>query len=375
MPPSPREPFLACALARPESAEARQRIQEWARATGSRLGELGYSTGQGVGRAQPGGRSTLVVLARRARGREQAAASISLFIDDSHVEVAVDLPPADASAARARIADPVRALELTTAFEALPEQFAIGVAGDGGRAPASRASTDQIRALLDRADHEQRSLWLGWSIPRDVAMTHADLLDEQLEDAVVALGSVLALLALPPGRLAPAPRERAASWRRGERDGSRSDDERPGAKRRARARDDSTAPARSGHGQYPEQRERDSENAAEPEAREHDGASSPRQPRGGASAKAPARAGVRARRSRNPDANRPIEKGSRVRVLDGPFCGKVGVVQELDGKGAARVMLGLLAVRVEVGHLARSTEGGTRPLLSSSHRKPVPVRS
>jgi transcription antitermination factor NusG len=70
----------------------------------------------------------------------------------------------------------------------------------------------------------------------------------------------------------------------------------------------------------------------------------------------------------------PVVEGARVRVLEGPFAGKVGVVQELDGQGGARVMLGLLAVRLEVKDLV--AEGRGRPLLSSSHRKPAPpVRS
>ena len=42
-----------------------------------------------------------------------------------------------------------------------------------------------------------------------------------------------------------------------------------------------------------------------------------------------------------------IEKGAKVRVLEGPFAGKEGLVQELDGNGGARVMLGLLAVRID----------------------------
>ena len=70
-----------------------------------------------------------------------------------------------------------------------------------------------------------------------------------------------------------------------------------------------------------------------------------------------------------------LERGARVRVLKGPFSGKVGVVHELDGKGGARVMLGLLAVRLEVSNLVPAVEGRGRPVLSSSHRKPVPARS
>jgi hypothetical protein len=62
-------------------------------------------------------------------------------------------------------------------------------------------------------------------------------------------------------------------------------------------------------------------------------------------------------------------------VLEGPFSGKVGIVQELDGKGGARVMLGLLAVRVDLKDLARCAEGRHRPILSISYRKLAPVRS
>jgi transcription antitermination factor NusG len=77
------------------------------------------------------------------------------------------------------------------------------------------------------------------------------------------------------------------------------------------------------------------------------------------------------------DANvgTPIDRGARVRVLEGPFSGKVGVVQELDGKGGARVMLGLLAVRLEEKYLTMQVQGLRRPVLTSSHRKPLPVRS
>jgi hypothetical protein len=51
------------------------------------------------------------------------------------------------------------------------------------------------------------------------------------------------------------------------------------------------------------------------------------------------------------------------------------VVYDLDGKGAARVMLGLLATRLDLKDLIATAEGRDRPPLASSHRKPVPVRS
>src|SRR5208282_1812265 len=56
-------------------------------------------------------------------------------------------------------------------------------------------------------------------------------------------------------------------------------------------------------------------------------------------------------RDRRPSSLPSFERGARVSVLKGPFAGKVGVVQELDGKGGARVMLGLLPVRLDLKNL------------------------
>src|SRR5208282_6426864 len=42
------------------------------------------------------------------------------------------------------------------------------------------------------------SLWIGWTIPRDVAVTHAELLVDQLEDAIVALGPIQKIIAWAP---------------------------------------------------------------------------------------------------------------------------------------------------------------------------------
>lgn len=68
-----------------------------------------------------------------------------------------------------------------------------------------------------------------------------------------------------------------------------------------------------------------------------------------------------------------IAPGVRVRVLRGPFAEKSGVVQELDGRGGARVMLGLLSARIDLTDLAATaaeTPVRERMTLSSSHRKP-----
>ena len=68
-----------------------------------------------------------------------------------------------------------------------------------------------------------------------------------------------------------------------------------------------------------------------------------------------------------------IEKGVTVLVLAGPFDGKVGVVQELDGKGAARVVLGtgMSSVGPDRPTLpSKKRPGRERPPFRSSHRKP-----
>ena len=61
--------------------------------------------------------------------------------------------------------------------------------------------------------------------------------------------------------------------------------------------------------------------------------------------------------------------GAKVRVLGGPFAGRVGVISELDGKGGARVTLGLLSARVLLENLGLAADYA-RPSLKSSHRSP-----
>jgi hypothetical protein len=56
----------------------------------------------------------------------------------------------------------------------------------------------------------------------------------------------------------------------------------------------------------------------------------------------------------------------------GPFADKQGVVSEIDGRGGARVLLGLLSTRLDVVDLELVVEGRERPALHSSHRRPAP---
>jgi hypothetical protein len=75
------------------------------------------------------------------------------------------------------------------------------------------------------------------------------------------------------------------------------------------------------------------------------------------------------RRAKRQSSMLKVEPGAHVRALSGPFAGQAGVVQELDGKGAARVLFGLLAARVSLQDLALPSR--RRPVISSSHRKPT----
>jgi hypothetical protein len=204
-------------------------------------------------------------------------------------------------------------------------------------------------------------MWIGWTLPRELASAHAEGLDDQLEDAVVALGEVLALVSRAPQAPAAHPRHD----RREDR-GARAEDDRHGTKRRARARvrDRDRDHGADGEGE-PE---------AEQAASEGDGGHS-RLARP-SNARPRLSAGFRRKPAgASADPRAAIEKGSRVRVLGGAFAGKVGTVQDLDGKGGARVMLGLLAVRVDAKDLVAVTDAPQRVRLSSSHRRPLPVRS
>jgi hypothetical protein len=393
--------------------ELKQRMLAWARGVVARLAELQAAvevTGSDEHPSLRNGRRVdcqRVFFWRDAAGRAQIEhlidskrslasaigdpaphqkhAFLGLRVDSAQLEVSVEVHPeawVDTGNLRARLADPVRTLELTSALEALPEQFAAGLSGDAERASAQKLTSEALRALLDRGAQEGRAVWIGWSVPRDVAVTHSAVLDDQLEDAIVALGPIYKLIAWAPDNdlivLGRAVEEAKAHAARAHEEAVK--DRADWEARRAR------------EGRRP--REHDSERPAHPHAHSSSG---PRRRSSAPAAaspapdaeKKPAPLPALTRREKAPlravprrgsmvtevDPGAPIEKGTRVQVLAGPFVGKVGTVQELDGKGAARVMLGLLATRLEVKDLIAAAEGKDRPALASSHRKPLPARS
>lgn len=319
-----------------------------------------------------------------------AHAHLVLTIDSVHVAVSLEVGPdaeADVRNLRARIADPTSLLELSGLLAAMPDEFAIGVLGVPSFPHLKSTTADDIRALLDDSQRVGRPLWIGWSIKREVALAHAASLGEQLGDALVALAHVYKLVAWATDNDLIAAGGRGA-WRSKrarvvEERRERGREER--RTRRADARDKRTTPRAEGTRREREDaRRRPKVDLREPASR-----------RAGAEEATPESAPgrldqllagrlpnarrpilpttLRARGARLPfglkeDPQAPVEKGSKVLVLDGPFEGKTGVVEELDGRGRAKVRLGLLAATLELGALVATTDD-SRPRLLSSHRR------
>lgn len=243
--------------------------------------------------------SEVDAIAVRPRGMGPRLALV-LEIAASSVGVALEIPTGapELEALRARLRGDTAASFVESAFEPLPESFAMALSGEPARPlfeVVRDGGAEAVEALVARAIDAGRRLRIGWQVPREIALAHAAILDEQLEAA-------LAALAVPFVRiLRDDPRGARAAGRVATRF--------PPSAKLFRA-----APAR----------------------------------------------GARA----------AISVGARVRVRSGPFEGRVGVVSELDARGAATVRLGLLAVRVEASELEGASAGpAARPALGSSHRR------
>ncbi len=376
-------------------AELRSRSLTWARGVVSRLDELGLGVEAsaaflGAPEGTPVGAALRVFFWRDARARAELGrlidhkktlaaaltgratdhkhALLCLSIDAARVEVSFEVHPdawVDARNMRARLAEPEGALELTGALEGLPEEFAIGLASGMLRRPALEANADQIRELVARSAADKTPVWVGWSVPRAVAVLHSAQLGELLEGAVVALGPVYKLVAWAPDNdLLVVGREWEAQ--RAARERAREEGEQHDWRRRKRA-------ARAKHAR--EEREPRSVKRAvqaPPEREDLRLTTSARERPKIPHATRPAlRSMARRGAVTDVDPNAAIEKGTRVRVLSGPFVGRVGTVQEVDGKGFAKVLLGLLATRVPLAQLIPAGDGKARAALATSHRKPT----
>lgn len=336
-------------------------------------------------------------------------AFLALRLDAHAVEVCFAVPSeagVDLDNLRARLdgeGDLVAAL--IQALVALPEEFTVGAGGDAASRRASSAATPEaLQKLLARASAEQIPIWVGWRVARETALEHAAILDEQLEDALVALAPIYRLVA----------------WSR-DNDRIALDSRLEGAeKERARAHAEAYAETERWRAEQEESRRRSQEQALAraDEARRNPPISSTRRPslstlfggksgsppssqrprhEGPASGPAPrvhavapsiaeihepdpvavlpsvpapiAAVAVASPPSRPPSTT--IEKGAKVRVRSGPFIDKIGVIGELDSRGGARVLLGLLSTRLELHDLELAVEPRERPAMQSSHRRPI----
>ncbi len=324
------------------------------------------------------------------RGHHSARvrAALVLSIGPTGVRAGLEVPPSSARPAALALAEDGRSTEIRSALEALPEQFDVSLAGDASPLVAPVCSLESLGSVIARMGRENRPLWIGWTVAPDVAVHHATLLDEQLTDSLVVLARMLVLL----GGQAGAVRQDGAEWggaaeEAGPRQKERSARPTRGDSRRSHAADDDRGPEgrlRRDHGSAEALHDPARDRAPRgPRRRELEGTD----PAGDASPARPAEAhplarsggrAVRAKASPRVGAHRRhdvVERGAQVRVLGGPFAGKIGIVQEVDGRGGARVMMGLLAVRFDLTNLEVHIEGRRRPVLSTSHRKPVSARS
>lgn len=312
----------------PARAELKQRTLAWAKPAGARLASLGLaldSTSSPEHSAFRGRRPAdcqWVCFSRDAASRAEveriidekrgftvpAAATearerhgvLALRLDADGVEVCFFVPGdarLDLDNLKARVVEVAAAAELVAAVEALPDEFTFG----SDAAAATRCalvSPALLAGLADAALAGRGGVWIGWHVAKQTAVEHAELLDEQLEDALVALAPIYSLVAWAHDNdlagLADTA-TRSTAWLRAP---------------------NPVGPSRSTGGS--------------------------------------------------------VEKGARVRVRSGPFADKVGTVSEVDGRGAARVMLGLLSSRFDLAELEPIAPGKDRPAFQSSHRRPMP---
>jgi hypothetical protein len=325
----------------------------------------------------------------------RAHAHLALTIDSVHVEVSLEVGPdaeADVKNLRARIADPTALLELTGLLEAMPDEFAIGVIGVPSFPRAQSATADDVRALLDDSQRNGRPLWIGWSLKREIAVAHARQLDEELADAVVALAHVYKMIAWAPDndRIAAGGKRswRALRARARELDERRERGREERRTRRAASKKGTPVRVEGSRREREDARRQSSAESREPPAsrllgdrdrdRDVGGDVDKAKPDFLAASRALPRRPVlpttlRARGARPMlvppvDPSTPLEKGTHVRVLAGPFEGKLGVVEGIDGRGRARVRLGLLAATLEMKDIIAAPKDG-RPMLGSSHRR------
>ena len=384
--------------------DLRDRLERWAAHVNERLRDLGLATEGAVvdGKAGPPG----VVFVRDAREREAAMrvaraqrldyrplfagvfaenAKLVLRLTHATVEARFELPASalvDTHNLRGKIAHPEGLLAATSVVESLPEQFWGGVE-NGPQGSVARVTGSELREWLDASVRAGTCLFFGWTLPRDIALSQKSELASQLVDAFSALGALYDALAWSDENDFFSPKRRAAPVSERESARSKSTLGHPKKPKRSRKADELEEAADARAAKRANVQKNGSNGAVMLAPRGVPGALHPRGT--GDEAKLtlaedgramPAFPRKRPILRRAPpgamvDPRAPIEKGTRICVLDGPFSGKIGTVSELDGKGGARVLFGLLAARLRVVDIVACADKKERHKLSSSHRRPL----
>lgn len=310
-------------------------------------------------------------------------AFLGLRIDAGAVEVCFAVHPeakVDIDNLRARLAEGSEHLaeELAKSLHALPDQFEMRAGGEGGdaqRLPCSAASPGQIAEVLARAASENVPLWIGWRVPRATAAEHAEILDEQLADAVLALLPVYRLIAWSrdndhvgieraiEGLQKEQARAHAEVVALDEKWRAEQAAERERATQAARARAEEAGAGRKAVTLATLFKSLPAKDAKDGAAREAPAREPPRAPpaktRPAATEGGPANrpSPAQAKPAADPPPRREAhgeptwEKGAKVGILSGPFAGKVGTIAEVEGGRSARVLLGLLSARLDLAQL------------------------
>jgi hypothetical protein len=329
--------------------------------------------------------------ALRASIGDDGEARVEVVVAPDDVAVRLVIPSASAygltsswRGLRARMLDGDAAQPFLQAAEALPDRYRIGPLGDTRNVPAS-LSPDYLRRLLDEAEVEGVPLAIDLIVPRGEILARIDRAAHDLETALLAIAPIYHLVVeysslddVPTGELTklgpltrdisgerpPRPRGKPAVF--GATSGSLSKNT-TARRERPRTLSEEAAIEESLEGALStarvEQEGEESEHEVNRVDAEHSGPFVRR-----FAPRSAVRVTVRSRPVWGAfDTSAPIEGGHTVCVLAGVFEGKQGVVQELDGRGGARVFLGLFATTIPLGDLARAREG--RPALGSSHRR------
>ncbi len=211
--------------------EVKQRALAWARDVAARLSEQGFAAEVHATDEHPSLRNKrrvdaqwvffwrneaaageLDVLLERSRSIAEVIddpspytrhAFLALRIDSAAVEVCFAVHPeakVDVDNLRARLAEGSEHLaeELAKALHALPDQFEVRAGEEGGdamRLPCGDATPEQLANVLAQSAEHNVPLWIGWRVLRATVLSHADLVSEQLGDAVLALLPVYQLIA------------------------------------------------------------------------------------------------------------------------------------------------------------------------------------